>query len=106
MCDEWKNDFMSFYTWSMDNGYQDPPAEWSKYKKFIKGLSIDRIDGSKDYCPENCRWIPMQENMYNNKYHEAFQKRIAERRAKEARRYQELKEKQAKLKEKWAKQGR
>ncbi len=45
ICDEWKNDFMSFYNWALSNGYEEN-----------KGLSIDRIDNDENYEPNNCRW--------------------------------------------------
>lgn len=55
MCDEWKNDFMAFYKWSIEHGYDD-------------NLSIDRIDVNGNYCSDNCRWVDRltQENNKRN----------------------------------------
>ena len=44
ICDEWKNDFISFYNWCIENGYKE-------------GLSIDRIDNDGNYEPSNCRFV-------------------------------------------------
>lgn len=49
VCDEWLNNPKTFNDWAINNGYQD-------------GLTIDRIDETKNYCPENCHWITQSEN--------------------------------------------
>lgn len=49
VCDEWLNNPLTFEDWALKNGYED-------------GLSIDRKDANKDYCPENCRWITLLDN--------------------------------------------
>ena len=52
ICDEWLNDFKSFVNWAYANGYSN-------------SLSIDRIDNSKGYYPDNCRWIALNDQFHN-----------------------------------------
>ena len=59
MCDEWRHSFVAFWFWAWLNGYRDD-------------LTIDRIDGRKGYCPENCRWATPSEQNRNRRYSEAF----------------------------------
>jgi hypothetical protein len=58
VCDEWENNSSNFFEWAINNGYDDH-------------LQIDRKDVNGDYCPENCRWITMQENMQNMRSNKA-----------------------------------
>lgn len=49
---EWVNNIDEFTKWSLENGYKE-------------GLVIDRIDNSKGYSPNNCRWTTQKTNSAN-----------------------------------------
>ena len=50
---EWEQ-FEPFMEWALNNGYKE-------------GLTIERKNVNKDYCPENCCWIPMKEQAKNKR---------------------------------------
>ena len=54
VCEEWNNNFYSFYTWAINNGWE-------------KGLELDRLDNMKDYCPENCKWVTHKQQCRNRR---------------------------------------
>lgn len=58
MCEEWKNDFMSFYNWAMKNGYKN-------------NLTIERDDVNGNYEPDNCLW-ETPKNQANNRRTNVF----------------------------------
>ena len=51
VCEEW-HDFRTFAKWATENGWK-------------RGLSIERKNLNKDYCPENCTFITMAEQAKN-----------------------------------------
>lgn len=52
ICDDWRYSFEEFESWALTHGYQE-------------GLWIDRVDNSKGYSPENCRWVSRVESNRN-----------------------------------------
>ena len=59
ICDEWLNDPKAFYEWAVNNGYKND-------------LTLDRIDPTGNYTPDNCRWadyITQANNKRNSKHY-------------------------------------
>lgn len=66
VCAEWIDDFLSFYSWALNNGW-------------AKGLINDRRDNDKGYSPLNCRFVtpPVSaRNTRRNNYIEFNGKRL------------------------------
>lgn len=58
VCNEWRK-FSNFFEWSLNNGFEP-------------GLSIDRIDTNKNYDPDNCRFITLEEQQRNKRNNRCF----------------------------------
>ncbi len=53
ICPEW-NDFSIFREWALNNGYSE-------------NLTIERVDNNKNYEPNNCTWIPRNQQFKNTR---------------------------------------
>jgi len=56
VCDEWKNDFISFRDWSFSNGYEE-------YLVLDKDIICEKENISpKIYSPKTCMWVTVAKN--------------------------------------------
>lgn len=53
VCNEWKENFINFYNWSINNGYKDD-------------LFLCRMELDKDFNPDNCIWMTKKEYIRKN----------------------------------------
>lgn len=77
VCEQWVNNFVNFYNWAINNGYDD-------------SLTLDRIDNNKGYSPYNCRWVTHKINCRNRglrKGNKTGYTGVAERKIKSGVRY-------------------
>lgn len=72
---------------SQYEAYKDrvPPIEWKKFENFLAdvgeapdGFTLERVDNSKGYGPDNCKWIPKTEQPKNRKSVRKFKYRGVE----------------------------
>jgi hypothetical protein len=52
VCQEWQEDFMNFYNWSISKGWKP-------------GLTLDRRNNDEGYSPDNCQFVTPSRNARN-----------------------------------------
>lgn len=55
VCPKWRDSYEEFRAWAYANGY-----DWD--------LTIDRMNGDGDYCPENCKFSTYTEQARNTSF--------------------------------------
>ena len=59
VCDEWRNSFPAFRAWMLEHGYDENAKRGD--------CTLDRIDPSGNYCPQNCRVVNMVVQRHNRR---------------------------------------
>ena len=59
VCDEW-HDYANFRNWAYENGYDENAPRGQ--------CTIDRIDFTSNYSPDNCRWVSMDVQRKNKSH--------------------------------------
>lgn len=64
ICEEWIDDYPAFEAWALSHGYDDSAG--------AQECTLDRIDNSKDYSSDNCRWVDHKQQCNNQSSNRVF----------------------------------